>query len=94
MCYYGISENKYPVSRYPLFYIKKKICLLSLSLTDILDFCIETQKDRVIFHAIAIVELLKGKYLREKGYCKAKEDLETTQQSHIATRKSEIKVKF
>lgn len=76
------------------YFILKNSSFFSLSLTGILDLSIETQRDTAIFHAITTIELFKGKCLREKGHCKAKEDLETTQQSHIATRKFEMKGKL
>ena len=49
----------------------KNACFVSL--TDILHFCIETQRATAIFHAATTTELFKGKCLREKGHCKAKE---------------------
>lgn len=47
-----------------------------------------------IFHFISTTKLFKGICLRDEGHCRAKEDLETTQQSHIATRKFETEGKL
>lgn len=77
------------------YFIFKNACFVSLCLTDILDFYVVIQRDTDdIFHSISTAELFKGSCLRDKGHCSAKGDLQTTQQSHIATGKFETEGKL